>query len=72
MNDEEITKLRKAVSTMAQALREVKHAQTCGPQWYTKGDKGLYMQVSMWVNRGFDAVKRAEKIIKAEGYEASE
>ena len=44
---------------MEQALMEVRHAQEVGANWYTRGESGLYQQVSMWVRKGFTAVNAA-------------
>jgi hypothetical protein len=52
-------KLDAALKTLEQALREVSHAQDRGAEWYTKGSSGLYQQVRMWVNKGFDAIREA-------------
>lgn len=49
-------KLREALEVAEQALMEVRHAQTCGSEWYTRGASGLRMQVSMWVDRGLTAI----------------
>lgn len=56
----EIDRLRDSLSVAKQALLEVRHAQTCGSEWYTRGASGLYQQVSTWVNRGLDAIKSVE------------
>ncbi len=45
------------------ALCEVQHAQEQGAKWYTQGDRGLYMQVRMWVTRGLEAINKARGII---------
>lgn len=52
-------RLDAALKTLEQALHEVRHAQDCGAEWYTKGSSGLYQQVRMWVNKGFDAIREA-------------
>jgi hypothetical protein len=55
------SELVEALKTARQALMEVDHAQRCGPDWYSKGSSGLYMQVRMWLNRGLEAVKVLDK-----------
>jgi hypothetical protein len=55
----EIERLRAALEVTAQALREVNHAQECGPEWYTRGAQGLRQQVRMWVRKGQDAAREA-------------
>jgi vacuolar-type H+-ATPase subunit I/STV1 len=57
--DARIERLTEALKVTEQALREVRHAQECGAEWYTRGERGLYMQVRMWVNKGFEAIKLA-------------
>lgn len=52
---------RVSIKTIRQTLLEVAHAQQCGSEWYTKGSQGLYQQVSMWVRRGTEAVKKVEE-----------
>ena len=59
----EVTVLRKSLTTLKQTLSEVHHAQSQGSNWYTRGHEGLYMQVSMWVRKGVDAVADAENIL---------
>ena len=60
----DIEQLQKSIKTIKQTFSEVHHAQSCGAQWYTRGEDGLYRQVSMWVRRGVDAVKEIEQIIE--------
>jgi len=45
-----------ALETLEQTLREVRHAQSSGANWYTRGASGLYQQVAMHVRRGFEAI----------------
>jgi len=45
-----------ALRAARQALFEVRHAQQCGASWYTRGERGLYDQVAMWVRRGLEAI----------------
>lgn len=54
-----IAELEAALRVTHQALLEVRHAQECGPGWYTRGESGLYQQVSMWVRRGLEAITKA-------------
>lgn len=53
-----------ALKTAQQALLEVRHAQSVGCEWYTKGHSGLYQQVEMWSRRGLEAIKKAEFFIE--------
>ena len=55
--------LRESLSELNQTLLEIAHAQRNGPQWYTKGEDGMHQQVSMWLSRGFDALKRIDKTL---------
>lgn len=45
------------IKVLRQTVMEVSVAQNSGPGWYTKGAKGLYMQVSLHINRAFEALK---------------
>lgn len=45
-----------ALRAARQALLEVRHAQQTGASWYTRGERGLYDQVAMWVRRGLEAI----------------
>ena len=49
--------MRARLAVAHQALLEVRHAQECGPSWYTRGEDGLYQQVSMWVRKGLEATR---------------
>ena len=49
------------IKTIQQTFMEVAHAQHNGSAWYTKGDSGLYQQVSMWLGRGQAALADLEK-----------
>ena len=49
------------IKTIQQTFMEVAHAQHNGSAWYTKGDSGLYQQVSMWLGRGQAALDDLEK-----------
>lgn len=52
-----IDELVAAIKVLRQTVIEVRHAQRSGPGWYTKGDKGLYLQVDLHLNRGEEAIK---------------
>jgi hypothetical protein len=53
---------REALKICKQALAEVRHAQEVGANWYTKTDVGLYMQVSMWVKKGLEAIQSTGEV----------
>ena len=50
------------IKIMQQALLEINHAQREGPDWYTKGDSGLYQQVRMWLDKGLKASESLNKL----------
>ena len=54
-----------ACKVAMQFALEVAHAQDVGPDWYTKGESGMYQQVRMWIKKAHDAVSAATA--KAEG-----
>jgi len=54
----EIDNLNHVIEVQSQALAEVRHAQNCGAQWYTKGERGLFMQVRMWLDKASEARKQ--------------
>jgi hypothetical protein len=56
-----VGKIEEQVKVLQQTLLEVAHAQQCGSSWYTKGEAGLYDQVSMWVRRGQTAINEIKK-----------
>jgi hypothetical protein len=56
---DEIETLRAALKVAQQSLLEFSHAQECGPSWYTRGENGMYSQVSMHLRRGLEAVQGA-------------
>lgn len=61
-----IAELEEALRVANQALLEVRHAQECGPEWYTRGASGLRSQVAMWVRRGLDAIAKVKPKPSAE------
>jgi len=63
MTDEQINELREQIKVLQQTLMEVSHAQRNGSSWYTRGENGLYQQVSMWLRRGQDAINKATEIL---------
>jgi len=54
-----IERLDAALDTCNQMILEVAHAQRSGADWYTKGGSGLHQQVSMWIRKASDAIKKA-------------
>lgn len=44
-----------AVETLQQTVAEVAHAHANGTKWYSGGERGLYMQVRMWIDKGTKA-----------------
>lgn len=46
------------IKILRQMLLEVHHAQTAGPGWYTRGEDGLYQQVSMWIEKSRGALDK--------------
>ena len=52
-------RLDAALDTCNQMILEVAHAQRSGADWYTKGGSGLHQQVSMWIRKASDAIKKA-------------
>lgn len=55
----EIEENRAALKVAQQSILEFRHAQECGPSWYTRGADGMYQQVSLWLRRGLEAVRGA-------------
>lgn len=53
--------IEEQVKVLQQTLLEVSHAQQCGAEWYTKGEAGLFSQVSMWIRRGQTAIDEINK-----------
>lgn len=49
-------RLKAALEVCQQALLEINHAQRNGPSWYTKGEKGMYGQVRMWIDKAIVAI----------------
>jgi hypothetical protein len=47
-----MTPQKAAIEALEQMILEVRHAQSVGSSWYTKGDSGLYQQVRMWLDKG--------------------
>ena len=66
MEDKAKTELQEQINILQQAIMEVRHAQHNGSAWYTKGEGGLFQQVSMWVSKGQDAIIKANEILKSE------
>lgn len=56
---ERIAELDAALDVCNQMILEVNHAQSNGSDWYTKGESGLYQQVSMWIRKASDAITKA-------------
>ena len=53
----------KALDDIEQLIREVRHAQSVGSAWYTKGASGLYQQISMWLGKGHEAAKKLRQAL---------
>jgi len=56
---DEIKGNRAALKVAQQSLLEFSHAQECGSSWYSHGERGMYRQVSLWLQRGLKAVQDA-------------
>jgi hypothetical protein len=50
------------LADIKQAFNEIQHAQSVGADWYSKGERGLFQQVRMWLQKGREAVARIEAI----------
>lgn len=48
-----------ALETAAQARSEVRHAKEVGPNWYTRGERGMHAQVLMWDGKAGEAAAKA-------------
>jgi len=64
MTDKEKIDLLDQIKIMQQTILEVRHAQYNGSDWYTKGSSGLYQQVSLWLNKGQEAINKINKILE--------
>jgi DNA repair exonuclease SbcCD ATPase subunit len=62
------SRLDAALDTCSQMILEVAHAQRNGSDWYTKGESGLYRQVSMWIRKASDAINDARAGSVNNGY----
>jgi len=65
---EELDKVEKSeliavIKVLRQAVMEVRAAQDRGPGWYTKGAKGLYMQVRLWLDKSSSALKSIQPVL---------
>jgi len=56
----ESTELIAVIKVLRQTVMTVRAAQNSGPDWYTKGAKGLYMQVRLHLDRADKAIKSIE------------
>jgi len=65
MEDGEKLILIEQMKVINQMILEVRHAQYNGSDWYTKGDSGLYQQVSLWLGKGTDALFKVNKLLLA-------
>lgn len=54
---DEVKALVEALKVTRQALMEIRHAQQRGPDWYTRGESGMYRQVSHWLTKGLEAAQ---------------
>jgi len=59
-DEQRIRDLEAVIDVLKQTVAEVRVAQNSGPVWYTKGSKGLYMQVSLWLDKADEAFKSIE------------
>lgn len=50
--------------TIQQAVGEFAHAYHAGPEWFTKGESGLRMQVKMWLDKAGKALPQLEATIR--------
>jgi len=62
MLDKEKIELYEQLKILQQTILEVRHAQNNGSDWYTKGDSGLYQQVSLWLDKGQKAINEIHKL----------
>lgn len=51
------------IKVLQQTVMEVKAAQNRGPEWYTKGSTGLYVQVRTHLDKADAALKSIEPIL---------
>lgn len=62
MKEAYAARLRLAVEALKiaeQARSEVRHAKEVGPNWYTRGERGMHAQVLMWDGKAGEAVAKA-------------
>jgi len=52
-----------SIDTIKQTLLEVKHAQYSGSDWYTRGERGLFQQVRLHLDKADKAIKELEILI---------
>ncbi len=61
----EVAELIAVIKVLQQTVMEVRHAQDNGPWWYTKGERGLYMQVRLHLDRANVALNSIESVLGA-------
>jgi len=61
--DKAVGDLIEVIKVLRQTVMEVRGAQRRGPGWYTKGAKGLYMQVSLHLDMADKAIKSVEPFL---------
>ena len=54
--------LMSVIKVLRQTVAEVRHAQNQGPNWYTKGVSGLYIQVRTHLDKAEAALDSIEPI----------
>ena len=59
-NEEELIEV---IRVLRQTVMEVRHAQNSGPDWYTRGASGLFMQVMTHLDRADEALKSIAPLI---------
>ena len=60
-----LNKAKAALDQSMQFISEVCHAREVGPDWYTRGESGLFQQIGAKIHKTVDAVKPAQAIIDA-------
>ena len=60
----ESLKIIKAARVLRQTVMEVRHAQNHGPDWYTRGASGLFMQVMTHLDRADKEIKSIKHVLE--------
>jgi len=61
---EQLKERDKAIEVLRQTVMEVHHAQSRGPDWYTRGASGLFSQVRMSLEKSKEALKIMDQTLK--------